>query len=137
MKFSINYSIRGVMTMCPLYHTVEASSIEELATIPDDIIKEQIMESHTMARMQGKDSVTLYREETKCNFLYYVLLDTENNEIQISSKKINGFKTLYQSTGTNSDLSLFKNGYLALKECEMFCQGYIRGNSNKVQVKKV
>lgn len=139
MKFNINYSIKGVYTMCPLYHTVEASSIEEMAAIPDDVIKEQIMEAEYMARSQGSDSITLYRDEPKVNFLYYVLLDTNTNEIQISSEKIAGsnIKTLFQSTGTNADMSLVKNGYLALRECEMFCNGYVRGNANKTEVKKV
>jgi hypothetical protein len=139
MKFRINYSIRGVATLCPLYHIVEASSAEEMATIPDDVIKEQIMESTFLARIQGSDGITLYRDEPKVNFLYYVLLDTNTNEIQISSEKIAGsnIKTLFQSTGTNADMSLVKNGYLALRECEMFCHGYIRGNANKTEVKKV
>jgi hypothetical protein len=65
MKFHINYSIRGVKTMRPLYHVVEASSAEELATISNDIIKEQIAAEHVLARMQGVNSITIYRGTPK------------------------------------------------------------------------
>ena len=137
MKFTINYSIAGVMTLMPLYFTVEAASAEELADIPDDVIKAQILNKEPFARMKGLDSITLYREPPVSNFLHYVLLDTETNEISISDERPANMKVLFQSTGTNSDMSLYKNGYLALRECEMFCHGYIRGNANSVKVKKV
>lgn len=60
-RYRIEYTIEGMLTILPRYIVMEANSIDELDKIPDDSIKDIILEKDDIALTKGKESISLFR----------------------------------------------------------------------------